>query len=81
MTAEPTGYPGPEYTGNTPRHPDVEVPLSGEDGNAFAIMGRTVRAMRAAGVPTADTEAFMAECNAGDYDHLLQTVMATVSTS
>lgn len=28
---------------------DVEVPLVGEDGNAFAIIGRVVRALRSAG--------------------------------
>ena len=34
-----------------PRHPDVQVQLSGEDGNAFAILGRTAGALRRAGVP------------------------------
>ena len=28
-----------------PRYPDVQVQLSGEDGNAFAILGRTAAAL------------------------------------
>jgi hypothetical protein len=35
---------------NEPRHPDVWVQLTGEDGNAFAILGRTARALRQAGL-------------------------------
>jgi len=27
----------------SPKHPDVEVKLCGEDGNAFAIIGRVSR--------------------------------------
>jgi hypothetical protein len=61
-----------------PRHPQVRVQLSGEDGNAFAILGRTAAALRAAGVPSEEIDAFFAEATSGDYDHLLQTTMAWV---
>ena len=61
-----------------PRYPDVQVQLSGEDGNAFAILGRTAAALRAAGVPHEEIEEFFAEATSGDYDHLLQTTMAWV---
>jgi Domain of unknown function (DUF4314) len=61
-----------------PRYPDVQVQLSGEDGNAFAILGRTAAALRAAGVPQQEIDTFFAEATSGDYDHLLQTTMAWV---
>jgi len=60
------------------RHPDVTVRLSGEDGNAFAILGKVGRALRRAGVPPAEVEEFHAAATSGDYDHLLRTVMAWV---
>jgi len=61
-----------------PRHPDVQVQLTGEDGNAFAILGRTAAALRHAGVPQEEIDEFYAEATSGDYDHLLQTTMAWV---
>jgi hypothetical protein len=61
-----------------PRYPDVQVQLSGEDGNAFAILGRTAGALRAAGVSQEEIDAYFAEATSGDYDHLLQTTMAWV---
>ena len=64
----------------TPKYPNVEVKLVGEDGNAFAILGRASHAMRLAGVPASEREAFVNEAKAGDYDHLLATVMRWVNT-
>jgi Domain of unknown function (DUF4314) len=61
-----------------PRYPDVQVQLSGEDGNAFAILGRTAAVLRQAGVPPEEIDIFFAEATSGDYDHLLQTIMAWV---
>jgi hypothetical protein len=61
-----------------PKFPNVKVQLVGEDGNAFAILGRVQKAMRRAGVDEADVKAYMAEATSGDYDHLLQTTMRTV---
>lgn len=63
-----------------PKFPQVNVKLVGEDGNAFSILGRTSKAMRNAGCSQADVDAFLSEAKSGDYDHLLQTVMDTVST-
>ncbi len=57
---------------------DVEVKLVGEDGNAFAIMGRVVKAMRKAGVSQAEIKEYENEAMSGDYDHLLQTTMEWV---
>lgn len=64
----------------TPKFPDVHVQLSGEDGNAFAILARVKRAMRKGGVPDEFIAEFREEAMSGDYDHLLQTVMDWVST-
>jgi len=64
-----------------PRFPNIEVELVGNDGNAFSILGNVTRAMRRGGVPKTDIDAFMAEATAGDYDHLLGTVMRWVEVS
>ena len=61
------------------RYPHVRVRLVGEDGNAFAILGRVARALRRAGVPPEEIRRFHEEATAGDYDHLLATVMAWVN--
>jgi uncharacterized protein DUF4314 len=61
-----------------PRYPDIQVQLTGEDGNAFAILGRTAAALRRAGVPQEEIDAFFAEATSGDYDHLLATTMGWV---
>ena len=62
------------------RYPEVRVPLVGEDGNAFAILGRVQKALRRAGVEPEEIRRFVREATADDYDHLLQTVMAWVTT-
>lgn len=61
-----------------PRY-DVTVELTGQDGNAFAILGAVQKALRRAGVPKAELDAFFAEATSGDYDHLLQTAMRWVN--
>lgn len=63
------------------RHPEVQVRLSGEDGNAFFIIGRVRQALRQAGVSQEELDAFKEEAEAGDYDHLLRTVMRWVIVS
>lgn len=57
----------------TCKHPEITVKLVGEDGNAFAILGRMQRAMRRARLPDAEIQAFVDEAMEGDYDHLLAT--------
>lgn len=56
------------------KHPEINVPLVGEDGNAFSILGRVKRIMRRAGIED-EWEEFHTEATSGDYDHLLMTVM------
>jgi hypothetical protein len=57
------------------KYPDIAVKLVGEDGNAYNILGRCQRAMRDAGLPQDERDAFFAEATSGNYDHLLQTAM------
>lgn len=61
------------------RYPEVTVSLIGEDGNAFAILGKVNRALREHGVSTAECDEFLEEAKSSDYDHLLQTVMKWVN--
>jgi hypothetical protein len=56
---------------------DVTVKLTGEDGNAFAILGRVIKALKRAGLADLAKE-YQAEAMAGDYDHLLRTTMEYV---
>lgn len=58
---------------------DLIVKLVGEDGNAFAILGRVRATLRKGGYPQEFIEQFTKEATAGDYDHLLQTVMKYVN--
>ncbi len=48
--------------------------IIGEDGNAFAILGKAEKAMKDAGWDEKGIEKVMKEAMAGDYDHLLQTI-------
>jgi hypothetical protein len=60
------------------KFPKIRVKLVGEDGNAFAIMGRVKNAMSKGGVPQKDITEFLNEAMSGDYDHLLVTCMKWV---
>ena len=61
-----------------PKYPDIEVKLTGTDGNAFAILARVSQTMRRAGLPADEVNAFQQEAMAGDYDQLLATCMRWV---
>ena len=74
----PASSPARPEDPTQPRYPEIQVQLSGQDGNAFAILGRTAAALRQAGVPQEEIDSFFAEATSGDYDHLLQTTMAWV---
>jgi len=49
--------------------------IIGEDGNAFAILGKAQRVARQAGWPQEKIDQMMNKAKSGDYDHLLQTMM------
>ena len=61
-------------------YPEVEVRLTGNSGNAFAILGAVQKGLRQ-GPGKEAAAAFMAEAMAGDYDHLLQTAMKYVTVN
>jgi len=54
---------------DNPTKPTVK--LTGEDGNAFAIMGTVSRALRKAGLPKEHIDKYMEESTSGDYNNLL----------
>lgn len=62
-----------------PKYPDITVQLSGEDGNAYAIMGAVRQALRRAGVSEEEQKAYQEESMSGDYDNLLQTAFRWVT--
>lgn len=62
----------------TPKYPNVSVRLIGESDNAFSILARVRTALKRGGVSVAEIDTFYDEATTGDYNHLLQTVMAWV---
>ena len=65
-------------TPTEPRYPDVTAQLSGNDGNAFAILGAVQKALKKADVPADEIQVFWTEATSGDYNHLLATAMRWV---
>jgi hypothetical protein len=65
-------------TGITPKY-DVTVQLTGNDGNAFAIMGRVQSALEDAGATQEEIKQYLDESMSGDYDNLLRTACAWVA--
>jgi len=61
------------------KYPDLIVQLTGEDGNAFAIMGAVTREMKQFGVSREEIGKFREEAMSGDYDNLLRTCMEWVT--
>jgi transposase len=57
---------------------DVTVKLVGEDGNAFAILGRVSVALKKAGHKDI-AEEYLKEATKGDYNDLLATTMRYVN--
>jgi len=62
------------------KFPDVQVQLTGQDGNGFMIAARVRKALERAGHREAAAE-FFEEALSGNYDHLLQTAMEYVDVS
>lgn len=60
---------------------DVKVQLTGQDGNAFNLMGLVIRGMKKAGATAADVTQFQDEAMSGDYDNLLRTCSKYVDVS
>ncbi len=58
-----------------PKYPNIIIPLVGQDGNAFSILGRVRRAMYRSGLGDTEWGDFFCEATSGSYDHLLATTM------
>ena len=61
------------------RYPEIDVQLTGEDGNAFAVMGAVSKALKRNGVSPEEVDKYMKESMSGDYDELLVTAMNWVN--
>ncbi len=57
------------------KHPEITVQLSGQDSNAFMILGLCKKAMQRAHLPQDEIDQFMKEAMSGNYNHLLATAM------
>jgi hypothetical protein len=63
----------------TPKYPNVTVQLTGEDGNAIAIMARVQRALKKAGATPEELNQYTMDSMSGDYDNLLRAQMKWVN--
>jgi hypothetical protein len=61
------------------KFPHVKVRLFAKD-NAFAILGRTIKAMRSAGVEQAEIDTYIKQATSGDYKKLLAVTTQWIST-
>ncbi|MCK5616973.1 hypothetical protein KAR91_84710 [Candidatus Pacearchaeota archaeon] len=64
-----------------PKYPNITAKIVGEDGNAFSILGTTMRALKRGKASMEDIASFQEEAMSGDYDHLLATVMDYVEVA
>lgn len=61
------------------KFPHIKVALIGEDGNAFAIIGKVKNALKDAKVPAQEVKEFQDKAMSSDYDNLLRTVSEYVT--
>lgn len=61
-----------------PKYPEIEVQLTGDDGNAFYVVGKVRKALLRGGVDREEVELFVNEATSSDYDSLLATCMRWV---
>ena len=59
----------------------VSVQLSGNDGNAFAIMGAVKSALKKAGASKEELDQYLSDSMSGDYDNLLRVAMEWVEVA
>ena len=55
------------------------VKLIGQDGNAFAVMGRVKQALKSAGADKEYIDQYISEATSSDYNHLLAVSMEYVN--
>ena len=61
------------------KYPEIEVQLTGNDGNAFAIMGIVRQALKQANVSKDEVAEYTKQSMSGDYDNLLRVAMSWVT--
>ena len=61
---------------NSNEQKKVKLDLDVLDGNAYSLIGAFSKAARRQGWTPDEIKVVMDECMSGDYDHLLQTLMA-----
>ena len=49
----------------------VRISKSGQDGNAFTVLGLCASALRKAGASEEDVRNYLADATSGNYEHLL----------
>jgi hypothetical protein len=60
---------------------EVEVQLSGNDGNAYAVMASVKKALVKAGATPEEVEQYLSDSMSGDYDNLLRVAMEWVEVA
>jgi hypothetical protein len=73
--------PTPTHPSHQPTYPDVQVQLTGLDGNVFVIIGAVARALRRQVSAAAAQEFTAAAYACGSYDQVLILAMTTVDVS
>ena len=77
MKVGPATHPAMNPPGELPRW-NIEVELTGTDGNAFMLLGLMRKELRRAGADKQELALFTQEATGGDYDDLLATCMSWV---
>ena len=62
-----------------PKYPNITVQLTGNDGNAFAIMGAVRKALKREKVSADEISEYTKQSTSGDYDNLLRVAMSWVT--
>lgn len=61
------------------KYPEIVVQLTGNDGNAFAVMGAVSKALRKAKIASDEIKEYTNQSMSGDYDNLLNVAMSWVT--
>ena len=59
--------------------PKFDVEVTPPDGNAFGIIGATMKALRKEGASQEEISQYQSEATSGDYDNLLRVTMDWVN--
>lgn len=62
-----------------PKYKDIDIKLSGVDGNVYSILGKCMKAFKKYlnenKLDIGEADSFYEEATSGDYDHVIQTCM------